>query len=141
MSQAVNQFDWVEFYKEFAEKLLAYKDNRQELIIKVKQIFTDTGINMPTLEKDNQIVDIDPFTVFGLFNKSSMKAANRVNTVKLMTLTISGNCLSQLWLMHHRPPLKSRKSYLNTLILSLTRRATETVRLQWVYTGFRQILF
>lgn len=31
MSQAVNQFDWVEFYKEFAEKLLAYKDNRQEL--------------------------------------------------------------------------------------------------------------
>ena len=36
MSQAVNQFDWVEFYKEFAEKLLAYKDNRQELIIKVK---------------------------------------------------------------------------------------------------------
>lgn len=44
MSQVVNQFDWVEFYKEFAEKLLAYKDNRQELIIKVKQIFTDTGI-------------------------------------------------------------------------------------------------
>ena len=37
MSQAVNQFDWVEFYKEFAEKLLAYKDNRQELIIKVKE--------------------------------------------------------------------------------------------------------
>ena len=81
MSQAVNQFDWVEFYKEFAEKLLAYKDNRQELIIKVKQIFTDTGINMPTLEKDNQIVDIDPFTVFGLFNKSSMKAANRVKII------------------------------------------------------------
>lgn len=81
MSQAVNQFDWVEFYKEFAEKLLAYKDNRQELIIKVKQIFMDTGINMPTLEKDNQIVDIDPFTVFGLFNKSSMKAANRVKII------------------------------------------------------------
>lgn len=76
MSQAVNQFDWVEFYKEFAEKLLAYKDNRQELVIKVKQIFTNTGINMPTLEKDNQIIDIDPFTVFGLFNKSSMKEIN-----------------------------------------------------------------
>ena len=28
-----------------------------------------TGINLPTLEKDNQIVDIDPFTLFGLFNK------------------------------------------------------------------------
>lgn len=33
---------------------------------------------MPTLEKENQLVDMDPFTVFGLFNKSSMKKENRV---------------------------------------------------------------
>jgi 5-methylcytosine-specific restriction protein B len=46
MSQAVNQFDWVEFYKEFAEKLLAYKDNRQELIIKVKQILWPEQIHI-----------------------------------------------------------------------------------------------
>ena len=43
--------------------------NRQKLIEKVKQIFSKTGINMPTLEKDNQLVDIDPFTVFGLFSE------------------------------------------------------------------------
>ncbi len=73
-----NQFDWVDFYKELAEKLRPYKDNRQELITKVRQIYDTTGINLPTLEKDNQIVDIDPFTVFGLFNKSSMKEENRV---------------------------------------------------------------
>lgn len=73
-----NHFDWVDFYKELSVKLLAYKSNRQELISKVKQIFSKTGINMPTLEKGNEIVDIDPFTVFGLFNKSSMKEANRV---------------------------------------------------------------
>ncbi|MBQ9521740.1 MAG: hypothetical protein IJR72_04120 [Oscillospiraceae bacterium] len=36
---------------------------------------------MPKLEKDYQIVDIDPFTVFGLFNKSSMKEANRVKII------------------------------------------------------------
>ena len=76
-----NQFDWVEFYKELAGKLLAYKGNRQELITKVKQIFSDTGINMPKLEKDNEIVDIDPFTIFGLFNKSSMKETNRVKII------------------------------------------------------------
>ena len=76
-----NQFDWVDFYKELAGKLLAYKGNRQELITKVKQVFSDTGINMPKLEKDNQIVDIDPFTIFGLFNKSSMKEANRVKII------------------------------------------------------------
>ena len=75
---AINPYDWVDFYKEFAAKLLAFKDNQQELVEMVKQIYTNTGINMPTLEKDNQLVDIDPFTVFGLFNKSSMKEANRV---------------------------------------------------------------
>lgn len=78
---ANNQFDWVDFYKELSGKLLVYKTNRQELIVKVKQIFLDTGINMPTLERDNQIVDIDPFTVFGLFNKSSMKETNRVKII------------------------------------------------------------
>lgn len=81
MSQIANQFDWVDFYKELSGKLLSYKGNRQELVDKVKKIFTDTGINMPTLEKDNQLVDIDPFTVFGLFNKSSMKEANRLKII------------------------------------------------------------
>lgn len=76
MSNA-NQFDWVDFYKELASKLLQYKDNRQELVEKVRKIYEITGINLPTLERDNQIVDIDPFTVFGLFNKSSMREDNR----------------------------------------------------------------
>lgn len=77
-----NQFQWVSFYREFADKLLSYKENRAELIEKVKQIYESTGINLPTLEKDNQIVDIDPFTVFGLFNKSSMREANRIKIIK-----------------------------------------------------------
>ena len=81
MSQIANQFDWVGFYKELSGKLLTYMGNRQKLIEQVKQIFSKTGINMPTLEKDNQLVDIDPFTVFGLFNKSSMKEANRVKII------------------------------------------------------------
>lgn len=77
-----NQFDWVEFYKELATKLLQYKANRSDLVVKVKKIYETTGINMPTLEKDNQLVDIDPFTFFGLFNKTSMKEDNRI---KLLT--------------------------------------------------------
>lgn len=73
-----NQYSWVKFYKEFAMKLLDYKDNRQGLIQLIKSIYSETDINLPTLEKDNNIVDIDPFTIFGLFNKSSMKPENRV---------------------------------------------------------------
>ena len=72
-----NQFDWVDFYKEFASKLLDYKDRRDELVKKVKAIYTMTGMNMPTLEKDNNLIDIDPFTVFGLFNKK-LKDDNRI---------------------------------------------------------------
>lgn len=89
---STNQFDWVDFYKELASKLLQYKDNRQELVEKVRTIYENTGINLPTLERENQIVDIDPFTVFGLFNKSSMKKDNRIKIIsavaKLFYVTV-----------------------------------------------------
>jgi len=77
----INQFDWVDFYKELSGKLLQYKDNREELIEKVRKIYEITGINLPTLEKDNQIIDIDPFTFFGLFNKK-LTDANRLSILK-----------------------------------------------------------
>lgn len=76
-----DQFQWVDFYKEFAGGLLACKNNRKDLIEKLKAIYGDTGINMTTLERDNQLVDMDPFTVFGLFNKSSMREANRIKII------------------------------------------------------------
>lgn len=89
---STNQFDWVDFYKELASKLLQYKDNRQELVEKVRTIYENTGINLPTLERENQIVDIDPFTFFGLFNKSSMKKDNRIKIIsavaKLFYVTV-----------------------------------------------------
>lgn len=76
-----NQFAWVNFYKEFANKLLEYKNKRDQLIELVKKIYSETGINLPTLELDNKLVDIDPFTVFGLFNKSSMREENRIKII------------------------------------------------------------
>lgn len=65
----MKDFEWIDFYTEFANALLPYANDRKSLIEKVKQIYENTGIDLPTLEKDNNIVDIDPFTVFGLFNK------------------------------------------------------------------------
>ena len=72
-----NQFDWVNFYKEFASKLLAYKNKCNELVDKIKEIYQITGIKMPTLERDNNLIDIDPFTIFGLFNKK-LTEENRI---------------------------------------------------------------
>ena len=75
--ETINQFDWVDFYKEFANTLLQYKNNREILVEKVEKIYELTGIYMPTLERNRKLVDIDPFTILGLFNKSSMTIDNR----------------------------------------------------------------
>lgn len=63
-----NQFTWVDFYKELAEKLLEYKDNRDQLISKVYAIYDQTGIEMPSFGVNRQLVDMDPFTVFAQIN-------------------------------------------------------------------------
>ncbi len=49
----------------------------------MRKIYEITGINLPTLEKDNQIIDIDPFTFFGLFNKK-LTDANRLSILKVI---------------------------------------------------------
>ena len=108
-----NQFDWVDFYKEFASKLLDYKDRRDELVEKVKAIYTMTGMNMPTLEKDNNLIDIDPFTVFGLFNKK-LKDDNRI---KILTSNSSAIAVKILMRLSSFSFLLKRP---NTVIISLT---------------------
>ena len=71
------QYEWIPFYKEMAQSLLQYREDREKLIQIIKDVYAETKINLPTLEQENKIVDIDPFTVFGLFNKSSMREEKR----------------------------------------------------------------
>jgi len=71
------KYDWVVFHEELSQKLLQYKDNRQTLILLIKELYKEIDIPLPRLGKSNKLVDIDPFTVFGLFNKSSLKQENR----------------------------------------------------------------
>ena len=61
--------DWIDFYMELADKLLLYKNDRKTLIEKIKTVYSSLNIHLPKLEKDNNLIDIDPFTIFGLFNK------------------------------------------------------------------------
>mgnify|MGYP004623388313 FL=1 len=65
----MTNFEWTDFYFEFATSLLAFENDREHLIEKVKQIYINADMKLPTLEKENDIVDIDPFNIFGLFNK------------------------------------------------------------------------
>lgn len=66
---ATNKLTWVEFYTEFATKLLGYKKDRKFLIERLKKIYQEIDMKFPKMEGDGNVIDIDPFTVFGLFNK------------------------------------------------------------------------
>lgn len=68
------QFDWINFYSEFATKLLEFKNNRAELIADIQSAYSATNLKLPKLESEDSIIDIDPFTVFGLFNKGITNA-------------------------------------------------------------------
>lgn len=77
-------FTWVPYYKEFAEKLLQYQENRLNLCRLIYDHEDELLINYLHDEggKDDKFTDIDPFTTFGLFNRGiSMK--NRVSSAAL----------------------------------------------------------
>ena len=77
----MGEFKWIDFYMNLADKLLEYKNNRSVLIEKVKEVHSVIRMKLPTLENDNNIVDIDPFTIFALFNKG-IKDATRIQIMK-----------------------------------------------------------
>lgn len=56
---------WIPFYMEMADKLLQYKNKRDELLVMVAEI------------ENKKYVDIDPFSIFSIFNKR-IKNENRI---------------------------------------------------------------
>lgn len=75
------QFEWIDFYSEFATKLLSFKNDRKLLIKKINNVYKTIDTKVPKLESGDEIIDIDPFTVFGLFNKG-ITNANRIAIIK-----------------------------------------------------------
>ena len=68
-----SQYSWPRFFMELADKLLAFKDDRQALIAMLQHVYADIGMALPTLDSGGIPTDIDPFTVFGLFNRTMSK--------------------------------------------------------------------
>ncbi len=60
-----DKIEWIDFYKEFANVLLGYKDNRLVLIDKIKKIYNDIDKDLPKLTDNINPIpnDIDPFTI------------------------------------------------------------------------------
>lgn len=81
------KFNWETLYNELAWKLLDYKNKRQDLINIVKKCFTDNNIPMPTMER-GELIDIDPFTIFGTFNRQ-IKDDKRIKIIKTLKSCLS----------------------------------------------------
>ena len=64
-----SQYSWPRFFMELADKLIAFKDDRQALIATLQHVYAELGMDLPTLDSSGIPTDIDPFTVYGLFNR------------------------------------------------------------------------
>lgn len=64
-----SQYSWPRFFMELADKLLAFKDDRQALIATLQHVYAELSVDLPTLDSGGIPTDIDPFTVYGLFNR------------------------------------------------------------------------
>ncbi len=82
------QFNWIPLYKELAKALLKYRDDRRPLVEwinnELSKSVTNQGTSMTAylrMENDDLIEDIDPFSVFGIFNRN-LKWENRTEILR-----------------------------------------------------------
>ena len=62
-------YAWTAFYEEFADKLIPYANNQEGLLVKIKTAFADAGKTMAKLSSSGEATEVDPFTIYGMFNK------------------------------------------------------------------------
>ena len=62
-------YTWTAFYEELAEKLAPYADDQEALLAKLKTAFADAGQTMAKLSFSGEATEVDPFTIYGMFNK------------------------------------------------------------------------
>ena len=69
-----NEFTWVAFYKELAQKLLPFRHNIQPLLDFIYSLKDSKGISQTSYIHDsegNKVPTIDPFSVVAIFNRNS----------------------------------------------------------------------
>lgn len=79
-------FTWIAFYKEFALKLLQFKNNRKPLVDFIQSgdegFINQAGkslVDYLHMQGGSPIADIDPFSVFAIFNRGRITYQNRQN--------------------------------------------------------------
>ncbi len=81
------KFDWIPFYEELADKLLEYKDKRNELYEIIKSLVPQNNkLEFLHFERDDwwgdRNYEMDPLTIFSSFNRG-ITNSNRIELAKL----------------------------------------------------------
>lgn len=63
-------FSWIPFYMEMADKLLAFKNNRKALV-DIMYLLDSQYVSYIHTNDGGRYPDIDPFTFFGIFNRGN----------------------------------------------------------------------
>ena len=68
------KYTWIPFYTELAKELLKYKDDRKPLVDFIYSELSKVGdkslVDYIHMEDGSKVKDIDPFSVFAIFNRS-----------------------------------------------------------------------
>lgn len=105
------RFTWIPYFKEFAEKLVKFSNDRQPLLKSIYDKRDDlyAGYLHDEGGLDDLCVDIDPFSVFGLFNRG-IRQENRINSTRVFKelLNMSSDIPSDF---EGIPVMNNQKSY------------------------------
>lgn len=90
-----NAYQWVPFYEAFADKLLAYRNRRDELFELIKKVTSEQPL-MQYLHFEREDwwgprnYQIDPFSVIGIMNRGTTDA-NRIALAKVLSIAFELN--------------------------------------------------
>lgn len=73
----LSSIPWMPFYTELADALMDFKSDRKTLLSHLHKLFHEIGMKSPFVEKETPMSDVDPFSVFGCFNKGISNANRR----------------------------------------------------------------
>ena len=75
------RFSWIPFYSELAKALLEYKNDRKPIVDFIYSDLSKVGdkslVDYIHMEDGSHVKDIDPFSVFAIFNRS-LKLENKM---------------------------------------------------------------
>lgn len=119
-----NQFTWIPLYKELAEKLLDWDNRQGELIALIEAMRADDLIVTTMADRDANdnpflMKEIDPFTFFGVFNRS-IKNEGRIFVEKLALILLNPD---------GGPRNKARPSHL--VAVQIDQLQTSTIKILW----------